>query len=177
MNTETKRMIVFVVASLGSVLTAAGQASGNNQTAPAVLLSLATSSANRSAPEIDEHETVVREIDDPHSGDRWLLMRNPTCPGGPGRLVLAAAVPSGARQSRAEGSSPSPVLTVIHTGDRLIVEENTPLVAARLEAVALGPASPGSPLKVRLALGGRVVRAVALSAGRAAFAPQFEVRP
>ena len=32
---------------------------------------------------------VIREIDDPHSGDRWLLLRDPNRPGGPGRLVLA----------------------------------------------------------------------------------------
>jgi hypothetical protein len=34
---------------------------------------------------------VVREIDDPHTGDRWLLKRNDQAPGGPGRLVLVAA--------------------------------------------------------------------------------------
>jgi hypothetical protein len=31
---------------------------------------------------------IVREIDDPHTGDRWLLLRNAEAPGGPGRLVL-----------------------------------------------------------------------------------------
>ena len=31
---------------------------------------------------------MVREIDDPHTGDRWKLMRDPVHPEGPGRLVL-----------------------------------------------------------------------------------------
>jgi hypothetical protein len=66
---------------------------------------------------------------------------------------------------------------VIHTADRLIVQEDTALVVARLEAVALGPALSGSSLKVRLLIGGSVVRAVALGPGRAVFAPETEARP
>jgi hypothetical protein len=66
---------------------------------------------------------------------------------------------------------PSPV---IHAGDRLIVEENTRLVEARLAAVAMGPAIAGAPLDVRLTIGGKVMRAVALAPGRAAF--ESEVR-
>jgi hypothetical protein len=34
---------------------------------------------------------VVREIDDPHTGQRWLLVRDGQQPGGPGRLLLAGA--------------------------------------------------------------------------------------
>jgi predicted secreted protein len=66
---------------------------------------------------------------------------------------------------------------VIHTGDALILEENTALVEARLEAVALGPAVSGLAFNVRLKIGGNVVRAVALGPGRAAFAPESEARP
>jgi hypothetical protein len=33
---------------------------------------------------------VMREIDDPHTGEHWLLLRDPSHPGGPGRLVPAA---------------------------------------------------------------------------------------
>jgi flagella basal body P-ring formation protein FlgA len=47
----------------------------------------------------------------------------------------------------------------------------------RLEAVALGPAVKGAHFKARLKLGGKVVRAVAVSEGRADFAPDGEVEP
>lgn len=66
---------------------------------------------------------------------------------------------------------------VVRTGDRLTVEEHTQIADAYLEAVALGPASVGSVLNVRLKIGDRVVRAVALGPGRAAFAPELEARP
>jgi hypothetical protein len=62
-------------------------------------------------------------------------------------------------------------------GDRLIVEEDTPVASARLEALALGPASPGVEFMVRLRIGGKVMRVVALGPGRAAFATESEARP
>ena len=58
----------------------------------------------------------------------------------------------------------------------MVVEEHTAVVDARLEAVALGPAAIGSPFEVRLKIGGKVVRVVALAPGRAALAPQAEAR-
>lgn len=141
---------------------------------------------------------VVREIDDPHTGARWLLMRDSGHPGGPGRMVLAFA-PRGqalsnagngvANEVRSEtrietrsdsgqslaGNAPAP--PVIRAGDRLTVEENTAVIEARLEAVALNPAAIGSPLNVRLAIGGRVVRVVAVATGRAALPAETEARP
>jgi hypothetical protein len=66
---------------------------------------------------------------------------------------------------------------VIHAGDALIIEENSALVEARLEAVALGPAESGWAFNARLKIGGNVVRVVALGPGRAAFAPPTEARP
>jgi hypothetical protein len=123
---------------------------------------------------------VVRVIDDPHSGEHWLLLQDESHPGGPGRLVLAAG--------RREGSSGGPasrtgetdrvaVLPVIHAGDRLVVEEHTAIAEARLEAVAMGPATTGSTFAVRLKIGGRVVRARAVASGRATFAPETETQP
>jgi len=114
---------------------------------------------------------VVREIDDPHTGDRWLLERNDQNPGGPGRLVLVAAhrnLSGGARLQPAGEAHEVEVLPVIRSGDRLIVEEHTALVDAVLEARALSPAALGSALEVRLAIGGNRVRAIALGPGRAA---------
>jgi hypothetical protein len=115
---------------------------------------------------------IVREIDDPHTGGRWLLTRDPVHPAGPGRLVLVARFRPEYRPIQPGVEPPRPV---IHAGDRLVVEENTAVIEARLEAVALGPAVVGSPLDVRLKIGGKVVRAVALGPGRAAFLA--EARP
>jgi hypothetical protein len=129
--------------------------------------------------------TVIREIDDPHTGDRWLLVRDSIRPGAPGRMVLIAAGTSPLRRAAQVGTAPvAPLLAiraqavpVIHAGDRLIVEENTRRVEVRLEAVALGQAVSGAPLNVRLAIGGNVVRTVALGPGRATFAAGVGVRP
>jgi hypothetical protein len=114
---------------------------------------------------------IVREIDDPHTGDRWLLMRNDRFPGGPGRLVLVAAhrnAPGGAAVRLVGEAREAQFLPVIHAGDHLIVEEHTARVDAVLEARALNPAAPGAAFDVRLTIGGHVVRAVALGPGRAA---------
>jgi hypothetical protein len=124
---------------------------------------------------------IVREIDDPHLGTQWLLMRNPDHPGGPGRLVMVSGTRT-VNQQRELGawvSEPGtePLLTVIRAGDRVIVEANSPVVEARLEAVALNPAAIGSPLDVRLKIGGKVLRAVALGVGRAALQAEPKVRP
>lgn len=128
--------------------------------------------------------SVIREIDDPANGDRWLLMRNPSNPGGPGRMILAASLNETSKLERGGLASQASaqlhsatVSPAIHIGDRLVIEENTPLVAARLEAVALNPASSGSPLNVRLTIGGKVLRVLALGPGHAAFMTPTEARP
>ena len=111
---------------------------------------------------------VVREIDDPSNGNHWLLVHNANHPAGPGLLLL---VPAARIQARQAGPvlGAEPVLPVIRAGDRVIVEENTPVVYARLEAVAINPAMAGSPFNARLSIGGRVIRAVASGPGRAIF--------
>ena len=63
---------------------------------------------------------------------------------------------------------------MIHAGDALVVEEHTAVVDARLEAVALAPAAVGAEFSARLKVGGKVVRAGALAAGRAVLAPESE---
>jgi len=122
---------------------------------------------------------VLQQIEDPSTGDLWLLERDSSRPGGPGRLVLARqethtekALSGGPAQPLSRGERP-----VIHTGDRLMVEEHTTVADVRLEAVALGPAVKGGHFKARLKLGGKVVRVVAVSEGRADFAPDGEVEP
>jgi len=123
---------------------------------------------------------VVREIDDPHTGDRWLLRRNDQVPGGPGRLVLVAAHQSatGGATPRAAGLNRDvQIPPVIRAGDRLILEEHTARVDAVLEARAMNPAAPGASLDVRLTIGGNVVRAIALGPGRAALQTETGARP
>jgi hypothetical protein len=138
-------------------------------------------SSGEATPLATESSQIVREIDDPHLGTRWLLMRDPVHPAGPGRLVMISLV-RGTVQVRQTGAPASEVIAnplqpVIHAGDRVIVEENSPVVEARLEAVALGPAALGSALEVRLKIGGLVVRAIARGPGRAALQPEIGVRP
>jgi hypothetical protein len=127
-----------------------------------------TSSNSAPVPASTPAQTV-REIDDPHSGARWVLVRDPNHPAGPGRLVLGEGLRSGASEHDPEAAPSRPA---IRAGDRLIVEENTAVAEARLAAVALGPAVVGSTFDVRLKIGDRVVRAVALAPGRAAFLPE-----
>jgi flagella basal body P-ring formation protein FlgA len=63
---------------------------------------------------------------------------------------------------------------VIRIGDRVVVEGVTARVEERLEAVALGNAKVGSPLQVRLKIGGQVMRAILLAPGRARIISQAE---
>ena len=123
---------------------------------------------------------LVREIDDPHTGDRWLLIRNDANPGGPGRftLITAGQTPAGGGLARpVQPMTPVHFQPVIRSGDRLIVEEHTAVADARLQARALNSAALGSVFTVRLAIGGRVVRVVALGPGRAALQPETGVWP
>jgi len=111
---------------------------------------------------------VIRQIEDPNSGLRWLLFADPAHPGGPGRLIAqgTAAIKQGAARSTAEAPAP-----VIRPGDPVQVEEHSAVVDTTLQAVALGAAAPGGKLRLRLRIGGRVLTARALGPGRAALEP------
>lgn len=123
----------------------------------------------RSQPE--PASEIVREIDDPSTGTRWLLYRNIANPGGPGRLILVGVVRPASLHRGATFAAAGPV---VHTGDRVVVEESTPILDARLAATALNPASSGGPVRVRLELGGQIVAATAIAPGRVAL--EQEVR-
>ncbi|MGD0628358.1 MAG: hypothetical protein ABR987_03350 [Terracidiphilus sp.] len=97
------------------------------------------------------------------------------------RLLISSSVPVSAstapgeeilRADRLQPRQAMPALAaaqppIIHAGDHVIVEENTAVVEARLEATAMSPAQAGSPLNVRLTMGGKVLRVLAAAPGRA----------
>ena len=178
MKTGWKTVLRLAAWAATAALPAVAQTAETKDFAPSALFSSGRAVAEKEPPA----GAVIREIDDPRNGDCWLLVRDPSHPGGPGRLVLAAVAGVQSRRGRtakqrllaAEHRALTPV---IRGGDRLIVEEKTAVVEARLEAVALGPAVAGAPLQVRLAIGGKVVRAVALAPGRASLAPDLEAKP
>ena len=122
----------------------------------------------------------VRRICDPHTGTQWVLERDPSNLGGPGRMVpdnnaschritvkaehhAASREASGRRQQAMIVSAP----IVIHAGDVVVLEENTPQLETRLEAVALSSAAEGAEFTARLTFQGAIVRAVALAPDRA----------
>jgi hypothetical protein len=130
----------------------------------------------------DSIRETVREVDDPTTGNRWLLERSSQIPGGPGRMVLfeqgkvsslerGSSVPRPGGVGKQDGTrkAVAPSL-LICAGQRLIVEEHKPLLDATLEAIALSGASQGESLRVRLLIGGRVVNAVATGPGHALLA-------
>lgn len=133
--------------------------------------------AHPSSPEAASGE-VYREINDPHTGDRWLLFRNLSHPGGPGRMVLAerpegAPVGSAALRERVNGPVDAvEQLPVLHAGDEIVVSRATRTVDEQFEGVALGPAAKGALFEVRLKIGGKVFMAVASAPGRAVFAEE-----
>jgi len=156
----------------GVVLLAFSVSPGYGQAVRAIgpYAGMVVSSPRVALPDVNAGE-IVREIGDPHTGDRWLLLRDSRHPGGPGLLLLVAAVRTGPRQGAQGAQTPVPL---IHAGDRVTVEEHTAVVDAHLEAVAMGPALLGSEFNVRLTMGGTVARAIALAPGRAAFLVQRE---
>lgn len=120
---------------------------------------------------------TVRTILDLATGTCWRLERDGGHPGGPGRLVrigrLEPDCKRAARGPQARGArgvirAGAPV---IRAGERIVLEEKTAVIEARLEAVALEPGWLGTAMRVRLAMGGKVLHAVVLGPGRARLSP------
>ncbi len=121
--------------------------------------------------------TIAREIDDPASGARWLLVLGGNRPGGPGQLVLVGDPNLPAPDSHLQISTSHSLVPVIRAGDAILLEEHTTAVDLELEAVALGPATIGNRLRARLRLGGRTVSAIASGPGHATLALDTKVWP
>jgi hypothetical protein len=120
---------------------------------------------------------ATRVLVDPWTGARWLLAVNPAHPGGPGVLVADGSPASSVPTAQPAIVAPPPA--VIRAGDRLTVEESTPVLTARYSAVALVPAALGDTFLARLTVGAAPVRVVALGPGRARLAAAVipEARP
>ncbi|MGH9563881.1 MAG: hypothetical protein ACRD3S_20700 [Terracidiphilus sp.] len=132
----------------------------------------------RDVAAIPSDEEVLREIDDPATGQHWLLVRDLIHPAGPGRLVLAPRPICGEKKDCIPKQRiPGGVLPVIHMGDTVTVEEHTPVLDMRLQAVALEPSLQGALFKVRLKIGGKVVRVRAVAPGHALIPPENEGKP
>jgi hypothetical protein len=127
---------------------------------------------------------LQREIVDPCLGVRWQLVADAQHPERPGRLVrvdfgvfrAAGFSPSGATLSPAPlPAAPPAVLPVIRAGDRIAVTQQTPILRARFEGLALESGAAGQTLRVRLLGGaqtltgnqGTVVDVRAIQAGEA----------
>jgi hypothetical protein len=139
--------------------------------------------ASRQSP-IQVTGPVLREIDDPATGCRWILLGNTAHPEGPGRVLLVggsmAVRQAGPLRSVHPTEMPvrdEPLQPVIHAGDIVVVEEHTAVVDARLAAVALGRAAPGDEFRARLRIGGKVVRARAIDSARGALIRGSEAQP
>lgn len=117
---------------------------------------------------------ILGRFRDPHTGICWRLLSNPGAPAGPAQLVVAkSSEDSCVPYVRAQAEQVAPGFA-IHRGDRVVVEEHTRAVDARLEAAAMGSAMVGSSLDLKLRIGGRVVRALAIAPGRAVLMPATE---
>ena len=179
MGTERKKTewtVAWGLLVLGGLLPVCAQRPGVPARATAAAPFLISSSGPVATGSRRPNE-IMREIDDPHTGARWLLLRNEEHPGGPGRLVLAEAYASGSGAARRIAVAEVRLHPVIRAGDRLVVEEHTARVDAVLEARALGAAAAGEAFDARLTIGGLVERVVALGPGRAALQPETGVQP
>jgi|GEM_PF-993705 hypothetical protein len=130
----------------------------------------------------DSLKGIYRTVRDPHTGFCWAVNRNTENPGGPGRMIQTLDEECARSRSIKYcfgvcGPEHNMQTPVIQSGDRLVVQESSPIVEVRLEAVALSPASLGAQFNARLTIGGRVIRAVALGAGRAELVRQKGVEP
>jgi hypothetical protein len=104
---------------------------------------------------------IRREIADPCLGFHWRLIVDPAGQGRPGRLVLLDqnGTTAGGSASSAHtvlapaASAPESALVIIRAGEHVVVDQDTGVVRARLNAIALESAAFGQRLRVRLIVG------------------------
>jgi hypothetical protein len=113
------------------------------------------------------HGEIHNEIADPCLGHHWQLVIDPTHPGWPGRLILLDQKaqsaqnpqnrnqPDNRMQAGLKRSVSDMQSMVIRAGDRVTVDQDSGVLDARFEAVALESAWTGEKLRVRLIVAGR----------------------
>ncbi|WP_348261388.1 hypothetical protein P8935_16480 [Telmatobacter sp. DSM 110680] len=126
---------------------------------------------------------ALRELEDPGTHQRWLLVRDMDRATGPALFVresrhsecaFFAAKEMNVTPLRGQLSS----LPVIHAGDQIILSEHGINSDAELEATALDTGAAGDSLRVRIKFGGRTVRAIAATRGHATRGVEAsEIRP
>lgn len=126
-----------------------------------------------------------REILDPCLGSRWQLVTDPAHPEWPGRLVLVEPPVSLPSAPAAPSPTSPPAPFAIRAGDRLTVDQQTSVLHARLQAIALESARAGQTTRVRLAAGthsargwdGTVIAVVVTAPGQASWLASEGGRP
>jgi len=146
-----------------------------------------------------------RDLIDPCLGSHWQLRVNPEHPGWPATLVLVSANAGSGSGSAGrseverhtldrispfagEGLKHFENLTLplaIRAGESLIVEQDSPVLHAEFQAIALASARVGQGTRVRLSGGamaplsinGKVISVIATEAGHARWAFEEEVKP
>lgn len=176
MNQQIPSMIVLFVALFGSACPAQHAATSSS----AKLLACGESagpSGNSS------RYRAIRAFEDPSTHRRWMLLQDMTQPAAPGLLASAWGSDGGARSDeiddlRVATCVPSPAITVIRAGDAVVIAKHSRVVDAELEAIALGRAAVGEPLRVCLKRGGHILSVIADGPGRATLhAAESEARP
>jgi hypothetical protein len=111
----------------------------------------------------------VRIVNDPASAC-WVLQRTSSDKAGPGHWVQLSPIACRESPSRVSTDVHAPLPFVIQTGSRLVIEQHTQTVDARLLAQAMGPARMGQTVQVRLIPTGAVLLVVVTGPSRAGFA-------
>ena len=134
------------------------------------------------SPALNTRYRALREIEDPSTHQRWLLIRDRERAAGPALFVKGlhcapcAFFASGTINCGSSYQPPVRHVPVMHAGDRVILSEHPEVSDAELESTALEPAAPGDALRVRLRFGGFTARAIATASGHATLSPAARTR-
>ena len=133
-------------------------------------------SADNTLPTIRNRQAawrVLRSFDDPGTAQQWFLLRDPSQPARPAKLIVVVhhrsdrtdRVSGRRSHSVTEGSGSD--LPLVRAGDKIVLSEHSPGVESRFEATALSTASLGHVVSVRVDVWGRVLQAVVTGDARA----------